>query len=81
MVLLGMLHQSLEVECLKKEENKLPKINSIRTGHENMSIIKEANKLMRSYYKLYHKKIALFFHGGKSESITGIGWFLNWASK
>jgi len=81
MVLPGMLHQSLEVECLKKEENKLPKINSIRTGHENMSIIKQANKLMRSYYKLYNKKTALFFHGGKSESINGIGWFLNWASK
>ena len=43
-VLPGMSHQSLGVECLKKEENKLPKINTIRTGHDNIPVIKQANK-------------------------------------
>ena len=52
MVLPGMWHQSLGVECLKKEENKMPKINTIRAGHDNISIIKQANKRMRTYYEL-----------------------------
>ena len=44
-------------------------------------MIKQANKRMRSYYELENLKIVLFFHGGKSEIIPGIGWFLNCPSK
>ena len=69
MVLPGMLHQSLGVECLKKEENKLPKIYTIRTGHDNMSIIKQAINIMRSYYEVQNRKLLCSFMVGNRKAL------------